>query len=79
MDLENIPQVAIDAKGGYKYIVAEVSDETGNKKLLVRANEGCGYHYQILSLVREETGLRARCIGGGIICIKPDKKTILLR
>lgn len=76
MDLNNIPEVVIDLRGGYKYIVAEVSDEKGNKKPLVRANESCGYHADILKKVKMETGLFARCLGGGRIQIDPENKTI---
>lgn len=76
MDLKNIPQVKIDPRGGYKYIVVKVSDEKGRKKLLVRADKRCFMHINILEMVHREIGLSACCIGGGRIAIDPDAKTI---
>ncbi len=43
---------------------------------MVRANERCSMHRDILKTVRIEISLPARCIGGGRIQIDPDKKTI---
>ncbi len=43
---------------------------------MVRADKSCRYHKEILEKVRTETGLHARCLGGGRIAIDPDAKTI---
>ncbi len=78
MQLNELPDVVIDAMGGYKFIVVQVSD--GNdSKIVIRANEHCDYHRDILALLRREaSGLGARCIGGGRININPNDKEITI-
>ena len=68
MNLETLQEVVIDSTGGYKFIVAEVTDGIGASKVVIRANKDCEYHRDILEKLCEEVqpkGLRARCIGGG--------------
>src|SRR3989344_9469977 len=79
MTLNDVQEVVIDPSGGYKFIVAKLTDSNGGEKLVVRAQENCGYHNDILNLLRHEvrpSGLNARCIGGGRIEINPEAKTI---
>lgn len=76
MTLSELPVVIIDEEGGYKFIVAKVSEGEASK-LVVRANASCELHRYILSkLELEASGLNARCIGGGRIEINPTNKTI---
>ncbi|MDO8495868.1 MAG: hypothetical protein Q7S43_00225 [bacterium] len=78
MNLDELRDVRIDDRGGYKFIVAKVSDGV-TEKLVVRADENCGYHRDILRLLRVEAPeFRISCIGGGGISINPDRKTIVI-
>lgn len=81
MSIANVKDVVIDAKDGYKFIVAELSDGSGSKKLVVRADQERDYHDDILKALKREVepcGLRARCIGGGRIAVNPTAKTICI-
>ena len=76
LDLSQLPVVLIDKTGGYKFIVAIVSDGEISK-MVVRANQYCEYHRDILKELRlEMPSLNARCIGGGRINVDPDNKVI---
>ncbi|MBI2064916.1 MAG: hypothetical protein HYT62_02595 [Candidatus Yanofskybacteria bacterium] len=76
MTLLELADVVIDARGGYKFIVVRVSDGVNNK-LVIRANENCGYHRDILGLLRREApDFRMSCVGGGRINIDPANKRI---
>lgn len=80
--INSVAEVRIDSRGGYKFIVAELTDSNGAKRLVVRADQGCDYHRDILAGLRQEVrslGLGARCIGGGQISIDPDAKKISIR
>src|SRR3989344_4238136 len=82
MSINSVPTVKIDSRGGYKFIVAVITDTDGAKLLVVRADESCSYHRDILSKLRYEVrplGLDARCIGGGQISINPETKNISIR
>ena len=77
MDINNVPDVAIDSCDGYKFIVAELTDGNGGKRLVVRANQTRTFHRDILALLRLEVRpLNAYCNGGGRIEIKSQEKTI---
>lgn len=79
MCLDTLQEVVIDPSDGYKFIVANVTDGNGGTKMVVRANQDCKYHRDILAILRREVrpfGLDARCIGGGRIEITPEAKTI---
>jgi len=79
MTINEVPEVVIDPAEGYKFIVAELTDGNGGKRLVVRANQDCHMHRDILALLRREvrpSGLDAHCTGGGRIEIKPAEKTI---
>ncbi len=81
MTPKDVEEVVVDHCGSYKFIVAEVTDENGRMKLVVRANQECEYHMNILTMLREEvrpSGFNARCIGGGRIKINRNKKTICI-
>lgn len=79
MHLDTLQEVTIDPRGNYKFIVANVTDGNGGTKMVVRANQNCKYHGDILAVLRREMrplGLNVHCIGGGNIKISPDAKTI---
>ncbi len=74
--LSELQSVIIDEVGGYKFIVAKVSEGEASK-LVVRANANCSFHRDILGLLRHEaSNLNARCIGGGNIEVDPTNKVI---
>ena len=67
MTINEVREVVIDPAKGYKFIVAQLTDGNGGKRLVVRANQKCGFHRDILALLRQEvrpSGLDAHCIGG---------------
>ena len=79
MTINEVSTVVIDPRDGYKFIVAQLTDGNGGSKLVVRANQDCSYHRDILAILRREvrpSGLEARCIGGGRIEINPEEKAI---
>ena len=79
MNLETLQEVVIDRCDSYKFIVANVTDDNDNSKLVVRVNNHYAIHAEILFILREEVrplGLKACCIGGGRIEINPEAKTI---
>lgn len=79
MTINDVPEVVIDSNGGHKFIVAELIDDDGNKRLIVRANQQCEEHKNILRLLGEEikeSSLRVYCVGGGHIRINQETKTI---
>lgn len=75
-----IPNVVIDDEGGRKYIVAKIVDTQRVDHLVVRANEWCEYHRDILNDLRKECDacFRAQCVGGGYINVDPEKKKIII-
>ncbi len=75
MNLENIPEVEIDARGGYKFVTCEIYD-ADSKKLVVRANQSAGFHRDIVRQLRIATGLSVSCLGGGRINVDPEAKVI---
>lgn len=78
MDINNLPEVKVDPRGGFKYIVAVVSDQNGNQKTVIRADETCEAHAYIMGDLVEEVGpeIDIECIGGGRIRVDPDRRTI---
>ena len=81
MEINEVTEVVIDEVGGYKFIVAEIHNENGDKRLVVRANKGCDYHRVILALLRTDIsdfGLSAKCIGGGQINRNSESKIITI-
>jgi len=81
--INDVPEVVIDALGGgYKFIVARLTDERGSERIVIRADEKLGYHDDLLRALRREVLLvepavpTVRCFGGGRIEINPDQKTI---
>ncbi len=69
MTINDVPEVVIDPSDGYKFIVGQLTDGNGGKRLVVRANQDCSMHYKILAMLAREvqsSGLRANCIGGGV-------------
>ena len=68
--------------GGYKFIVVQLTDGGGEKKLIVRANENCEFHADIFDeLLRHEDldTLSPKCVGGGNIEVDPEEKRIRIR
>lgn len=69
MNITDVREVVIDpVEEGYKFIVAQLADRNGGKRLVVRANQDCSYHRNILALLWREVGphgLDAHCTGGG--------------
>ena len=80
MTINDVREVEIDAEGGYKFIVVCLTDGDENEKLVVRADENCSYHRDILYLLRSQlpSNITARCIGGGQILIDPKQKSIMI-
>lgn len=81
MTLADVPEVVVDPSGGYKFIVAKLTDNNGEEKLVVRANKDCNYHNHILEMLCREVqqnGLKTYCIGGGQIQVNPEAKTIFI-
>src|SRR3989344_6214125 len=79
MDINSVQEVVIDPAEGYKFIVAQLTDGNSGKRLVIRANQDCSFHRDILALLRQEvrpSGLDAHCTGGGRIEINPAEKTI---
>lgn len=80
--LDQIPDVDIDPKGKFKYILIEVTDpETKEKKHIVRGYKDCPYHVDILEKVEQDilkVKCRANCVGGGRILHKPEVKAIFI-
>jgi len=79
MTVNEVEEVVIDAKDGYKFIVVKLIDNEDNKKLIIRADQNCEYHDEIFDSLRRgirTNGLKARCIGGGRIDINPSAKII---
>jgi len=69
MTINEVREVVIDPAKGYKFIVAQLTDGNGGKRLVVRANQKCGFHRDILALLWQEVrphGLNAHCTGGGV-------------
>lgn len=78
MTIHEVAEVVIDRTGGYKFIVAEVTDGV-TSRLVVRAQENCSYHRDILDVLQRNlraNGMTACCIGGGRIAIDPGAMTI---
>lgn len=80
--LDQIPNVAIDASGKFKYILIQVTDpETKEKKYIVRGFKSCSYHIDIFEMVEPEISklkCKAKCVGGGRIIHKPEVKSIFI-
>ena len=79
MKIDEIQEVDIDENGGYKFIVANLQDESRNARVVIRANKECAYHREILSLLRKDLlqyNISAYCIGGGRINIDKLGRTI---
>ncbi|MCL5733254.1 MAG: hypothetical protein M1334_01140 [Patescibacteria group bacterium] len=78
-----VPEVVIDSSPEddlyCKFIVAQLADGNGGSRLVVRASRRYEYHSEILAALRRKLkprGLKARCIGGGIIKIDHKAKAI---
>lgn len=78
MDLADVKDVVVNSRDGYKYVLIEVADENGDKKLVIRANETVRWHEDIVKLFQRECKLSARCLGGGRIWIDAAQKKIRL-
>lgn len=79
MILADVQEVVIDPCGGFKYIAVKLVDGSGFEKLVVRANEECINHMDILSLLWEEinpSDSRPCWVGGGQIWVSPKEKII---
>ncbi|MBI2062082.1 MAG: hypothetical protein HYT64_00060 [Candidatus Yanofskybacteria bacterium] len=79
MTINEVREVVIDSVEVYKFIVAQLTDGNGGKRLVVRANESCRYHQDAFDLLRQEVrphGLDVHCIGGGKIEISLAEKTV---
>ncbi len=78
MLIKNIPSVVIEKNGGYKFILAKITDQNGKEKLVVRAHEeGFNYCYELVdALVKEAVGLKVGYLGGGRIYVNSQKRMI---
>lgn len=75
--MNELPLVRLDPSGGYKYILASVLLADGTQMLVVRADQTCDYHRDILAKLRCENGVvRAACLGGGQVRVDPMAKSI---
>jgi len=74
-EIEMAAQVTIRcARSGYKFIVIE----NEKKEIIIFADDDpCyRYHRDLLAQYRQESGLRAQCLGGGRIAFDEKMKTI---
>ena len=82
-ELGIIPTVTIDNKGVFKYILIEVEDKSGDKRVFVRGSEKFEFHKEnFVSFFSElkkynidKKQYRIKCPGGGRISIS-DKQTM---
>jgi hypothetical protein len=75
VNLKKLPEVSIDPRENYLFIVAEVCDNKGGKKLVLRAKSfrSCEYHSELREALCEETrGLRVAVVGGGLLFGSPQ-------
>ncbi|KAH7421552.1 hypothetical protein KP509_13G063500 [Ceratopteris richardii] len=66
---DTVPYVDID-EGVFKYVLIQVNDDMGNKKLIVRGDKSMAYHSDIFKHTRQvlmTLGLQAEVLGGGRI------------
>ncbi|KAK3731651.1 hypothetical protein QZH41_020051 [Actinostola sp. cb2023] len=81
--LEAVPDVQIDDKGVFKYILIKVKDSNDDSvcKYVVRGYSRADFHADILDEVQpsiEDLGLSAVCVGGGRIQHQPEESIILV-
>ena len=81
MNINDVKEVvvAMDKRSDFKFIVAELTDGSGGKRLVVRANANYSHHESILLALQKEvtsSDLNADCVGGGWIRIVHAVKTI---
>lgn len=81
MSFDSIPDVDIDSKGRFKYVLIKVfeKDNLANHKYIVRGYLRAGYHADVFEEVEPQifrAGLDCHCTGGGRIEHKTKDKTI---
>ena len=79
-DIKTVDLRGISTRGGHGlFILVEIVDKDGNKKLLVRANLSSNTHGDLLSQLRqdiESDDFTLHCVGGGYIELTTDLKRI---
>lgn len=78
---EAIPEVVVDNEGGYKFIVVELSDASGRKRLVVRGEQTRRHHRRVFSLFSRiegwfENGIVRKPLGGGKIRVSQAEKIV---
>ncbi|GMH37989.1 hypothetical protein BSKO_05873 [Bryopsis sp. KO-2023] len=73
-----ISDVAMDAKGRFKYVLLRVSDDQGNSKIVVRGSKKATYHSHLKESFErmESRGLSVEALGGGRIEHDADQQLI---
>ncbi len=70
MTINDVPEVSVDHRYGYKFIVVKLTDGTGGERVVLRVrNHDYKFHREILAELKREvgpSGLTAFCIGGGL-------------
>ncbi|CAD6190981.1 unnamed protein product [Caenorhabditis auriculariae] len=81
MPLSDVPDVEIDPKGVFKYILIKVTDKaTDENKFIVRGDHRHTFHADIFDATKEATpkDFKLKCVGGGRINHEDSKKDILV-
>lgn len=63
-------------RGGYKFIV--IKNEKGGMVVYADDDPQFDYHRVLLAEYQNDSGMRARCLGGGQIRFNGEKKTIMI-
>jgi hypothetical protein len=79
MNLEEIPTVSIDPEGRFKYILARITDNQGNQKLVVRGRRDAKEHAALVKELKKNIGdMNLEILGGGWIAFIENDKCILI-
>src|SRR5438046_3129514 len=79
MNLADFASITIYKINTFKFVVCELSDELGNKRLVVRADPHADWHKEIVArFKREAVNFTVKCVGGGKVRFDYDTKTINL-
>lgn len=82
LSVHQIPDVDIDSKGRFKYILIHIKDnEAKGEKYIVRGYKSCSFHGDIFDSVEPnitKLNCKVECVGGGRIRHDPDTKSIFI-
>ncbi len=80
MSINDVPEVAIDQSGRFKYILIKLT-QGGESKYVVRGTIRGEYHADILDEFQstiKAIQCEVECVGGGRILFEPAKKDIFV-